>query len=35
MKLVTILASPIKYNPNNFYKNRLLRKRYNNVVRWH
>jgi len=35
MKLITILASPIKYNPSNFYKNRLLRKRYNNMVRWH
>ncbi|MGB0984627.1 MAG: biosynthetic peptidoglycan transglycosylase [Saprospiraceae bacterium] len=35
MKLLTILASPIKYNPSNFYKNRLLRKRYNNMVKWH
>lgn len=35
IRLITILASPIKYNPDNFYKNRLLRRRYRNMVRYH
>ena len=35
MRLITILASPIKYNPSNFHKNRLLRKRYKNIKKWH
>lgn len=35
IRLLTILASPIKYNPDNFYKNRLLRRRYRNMVRYH
>ena len=35
IRLITILASPIKYNPYNFNANRLLRKRYQNIRRWH
>lgn len=35
MRLLVLLASPIKYNPNNFSKNKLLRKRYRNIKRWH
>lgn len=35
MRLITILASPIKYSPNTLHKNRLLKKRYRNIKRWH
>jgi monofunctional biosynthetic peptidoglycan transglycosylase len=28
IRLITILSSPVKYNPENFYKLRLLQKRY-------
>lgn len=37
MRLITILASPIKYSPTagSINKNRLLRKRYQNIKKWH
>ncbi len=35
IRLLVILASPIKYGPYNFDSNRLLRKRYKNIRRWH
>ena len=35
IRLLVILASPIKYGPYNFNSNRLLRKRYKNIRRWH
>ena len=35
IRLITILASPIKYSPQNFSSNRLLKKRYQNIKRWH
>lgn len=35
IRLITILASPILNTPFTFEKNRLLRKRYRNIKRWH
>jgi monofunctional glycosyltransferase len=35
IRLLVILASPIKNGPYSFDSNRLLRKRYRNIRRWH
>lgn len=32
--MITILANPIKYNPKNYYKSKVLRKRYRHINRW-
>lgn len=32
--LITLLANPIRYNPENYYKSRTMRMRYNHISRW-
>ena len=34
IRLITILPNPIKYNVNNFFENKHLRKRYINLMNY-